>query len=176
MDVVVLVRHPAAFTGSIKKAGWSFDFQQLLDQPLLMQRHLSGFRRELERMARQPGDLVDQACLLWNLVYHVVAEYREGHPDWIFVRHEDLSIDPVSTFGDLFRRLGLDYTSGAQRTVADFSAADNPTEQHSGSEIRRDSRANIRNWRERLTAEEIERVKSRTLEVAARFYTERDWE
>jgi len=175
MDVVVLIRHPAAFAGSIKKAGWWFDFQQLLDQPLLMKRHLAGFRSEIERMTSHPGDLVDQAILLWNVIYHVVAGYRDSHPDWIFARHEDLSVDAVSAFGELFRRLGLEYTARARRTVADFSSASNPRERHAESEIRRDSRSNIRNWEERLTVEEIERVRDRTREVAAVFYGEKDW-
>jgi len=174
MDVVVLIRHPAAFAGSIKKAGWAFDFGQLLAQPLLMERHLYGFRTEIERMAVQRGDLVDQAILLWNLIYHVVSEYRACHSDWIFVRHEDLSRDPVVAFGDIFGRLGLEYTRAARKTVTDHSAPTNPSEQHSGSEIRRHSRANIRNWQQRLTSEEVDRVVAGTATVAAAFYDASD--
>ena len=175
MDVFVLIRHPAAFVGSIKKARWFFRFEQFLEQPLLMQRHLGRFRREIEALAKEEGDIVDQGILLWNAIYHVVAGYRDSHPGWIFVRHEDLSREPVPAFSDVFRRLGLDYTDAVQRAIADFSGSHNPSEQHSGSEIRRDSRANIRNWTKQLTSEEIQRVKDGTREIAAHFYGREDW-
>ena len=175
MSVVVLIRHPAAFVGSIKKARWSFRFEQFLEQPLLMQRHLGRFQREIEALATESGDIVDQGILLWNAIHHAIASYRDHHPDWIFVRHEDLSREPVPAFGSVFRRLGLEYTEAVQRAIADFSGSNNPSEQHGGSEIRRNSKANIWNWKKRLTSAEIQRVKEGTLEIAAQFYTEDDW-
>ena len=175
MDVVVLIRHPAAFVGSIKKAGWSFRFEQLLEQPLLMKHHLAGFRREIETLAHEAGDIVDQGILLWNVIYQVIAGYRERHPDWIYVRHEDLSRDPLPAFGELFESLGLDYTKAVQRVVAEHSGSNNPVEPHAGSEIRRHSRANIQSWKQRLSAEEIRRIERGTAEVAAHFYGEEDW-
>ena len=38
--IVVTVRHPAAFASGLKRLGWSFDFGDLLRQPLLMRDHL----------------------------------------------------------------------------------------------------------------------------------------
>jgi len=175
MSVVVLIRHPAAFVGSIKKLRWSFRFEQFLEQPLLMQSHLGRFQREIEALAEETGDIVDQGILLWNAIHHAITKYRDRHPDWIFVRHEDLSREPVPAFCGVFRRLGLDYTDAVQRDIADFSGSNNPTEQHAGSKIRRNSRANIWNWKKRLTSEEVQRVKQGTLKIAAQFYGEEDW-
>jgi len=98
MDVVVMIRHPAAFVGSVKKARWAFRFGQFLEQPLLMQHHLRRFQTEIEAFATKTADIVDQGILLWNVIYDVILQYRNRHPDWIFVRHEDLSRDPVSRF------------------------------------------------------------------------------
>jgi hypothetical protein len=175
MDVVVMVRHPAAFVGSIKKAQWSFRFEQFLEQPLLMRRHLRAFEAEIEALAAGRADLVDQGILLWNVIYDVVRKYADRHPGWVFVRHEDLSRNPDSVFRDLYQKLGLGYTRNVRRAINDFSGPHNPAEQHPGSHIRRDSRANIWNWIHRLTADEIARIKARTQPVAGRFYTEEDW-
>ncbi len=175
MDVVVMIRHPAAFVGSLKKARWAFRFGQFLEQPLLMQHHLLGFRTEIEAFATKTADIVDQGILLWNVIYDVILQYRNRHPDWIFVRHEDLSRDPVSRFSDLFQRLGLKYTDSVRRAIADFSGPHNPGEQHSGSHIRRDSESNIWNWKNRLTPGEIRRVRKQTEAVAGQFYGEEDW-
>ena len=175
MDVVVMIRHPAAFVGSLKKAGWAFRFGQFPEQPLLMQQHLRRFRTEIEAFATKTADIVDQGILLWNVIYDVILQYRNRHPDWIFVRHEDLSRDPVSRFADLFRRLGLEYTDSVRRAIADFSGSHNPAEQHSGNNIRRNSESNIWNWKKRLTPEEIQRVRTQTEAIANQFYRDEDW-
>jgi hypothetical protein len=46
--VVIAVRHPLAFVSSLKRLNWPFDFQDLLDQPLLMRDHLEPFRSQME--------------------------------------------------------------------------------------------------------------------------------
>ncbi len=175
MDVVVSIRHPAAFVGSLVVAGWTFRFEQLLEQPLLMAHHLEGQRDAIEAQARAPGDIVDQGIALWNAIYSVVAGYRTRHPDWIFVRHEDLSRDPVRGFADLHARLGLAYTARIARAVADHSGDHNPAERHAGDPVRRDSRANVESWRSRLGHEAIERVRFGTAKVATHYYDADDW-
>ena len=46
--VVITVRHPAGFVSSLKRLNWVFDFHDLLDQPLLMQKWLGVDRAEME--------------------------------------------------------------------------------------------------------------------------------
>ena len=48
-QVVVLIRHPAAFASSLKRLGWTHRFEHFLDQPLLLRDHLSSVR------GRAPG-------------------------------------------------------------------------------------------------------------------------
>ena len=45
MGVVVMIRHPAAFASSLKRLGWQFDFNDLLQQPLLLREGPSIFLR-----------------------------------------------------------------------------------------------------------------------------------
>ena len=47
-QVVITVRHPAAFVSSLKRLNWSFDFQDLLQQPLLMRDHLEPYRAAIQ--------------------------------------------------------------------------------------------------------------------------------
>lgn len=53
MDVVVLIRHPAAFAGSIKVKNWTYPFAHFLEQPLLMKDYLHPFERDIQKFARQ---------------------------------------------------------------------------------------------------------------------------
>ena len=111
MDVVVLVRHPAAFAGSLKAAHWPHPFQHFLAQEELIERYLTGFRQEIEEQARNPGDIIDQAILLWNVFHSVIYQYQSEYASWHFLRHEDLSRDPVANYRDLYNELGLEFSA-----------------------------------------------------------------
>jgi hypothetical protein len=177
MQVVVMVRHPAAYAGSLRRLRWTHDFSHFLDQPDLVDELVPELRADIEAFARRPPDVVDQAALLWDVIYTVVDRYRAEHPDWLFLRHEDLSTDPDGGFRSTFTRLGLTYSPDAARFVAETTSASNPAEAGEGvvHALRRDSAASVRTWHTRLTAEEIARVRARTEETAAAFYADADW-
>ena len=172
---IVLIRHPAAFASSLKRLGWTHDFQGMLDQPLLLRDHLGPYEDEIRAAAERPPEGIDQAILLWRLIYHTVGTFRDRHPDWTFVRHEDLSLDPVAGFESLFATLGVEVDDGIRRQVAGHSAAGNPTELREAHDVRLDSAANVRSWRKRLSEEEVERIRAGTADVAPAFYSDDDW-
>ena len=174
MDVVVMVRHPVAYAGSMRRLGWTHDFSHFLDQPGLIEEPVPELRGDIEAFARRPPDIVDQAALLWNVIYTVVARYRDEHPDWIYIRHEDLSLRPTEGFRSLYERLGLTHTPTVDRFVAATTSPRNPPEAGEGviHELRRDSAASVRTWHTRLAPDEVERVRRRTAAVAGRFYPE----
>jgi hypothetical protein len=173
-QVVVVVRHPVAFASSLKRLDWSFDFGDLLAQPLLMDRLLSPLRGEIELIYRQPPDLISQASLLWRVIYGTVARFQRTHPQISIVRHEDLSVNPVRGFQRLYAVLGLSFSARAQRTVVRSSTENNPRELAPGDPhaVRLNSRANLQNWKHRLTREEIERVLEATHDIVPLFYSD----
>jgi hypothetical protein len=176
--VVITVRHPAAFASSLKRLDWPFDFTHLLAQPLLMRDELEPFRDVMQQYVQSPPDVIGQASLLWRLVYQAVARYCRQSPEFVIVRHEDLSLDPVSGFEQLYARLGLKFTPYVRQAILASSSAENPQELSSRAvhSVRLDSRANLHNWRRRLTGEEIARVRHLTEHTAALFYPEIAWE
>ncbi|HKY55771.1 MAG TPA: sulfotransferase [Anaerolineales bacterium] len=173
--VVTSVRHPLAFASSLKRLNWSFDFQDLLDQPLLMRDHLEPYRSEMESINAQ--DVIGQAALLWKMIYGTVHLTLSLNPDFIIVRHEDLSRHPISGFRRLYTMLSLDYTHHVEKIIQESSSSENPMElsRKKVHDVRLDSRANIENWKKRLTEDEVKRVHRVTEEVAQWFYTEADW-
>ena len=54
-EIVITVRHPAAIASSLKRLNWSFDFSDLLEQPLLIRDLLSPFYDELVEMVVSQG-------------------------------------------------------------------------------------------------------------------------
>jgi hypothetical protein len=174
MDVIVMIRHPAAFVGSLKRTGWNFPFLDLVRQGVCLQEPLRKFQSDVERFAREPQDIVSQGVLLWNLFHTVIRDYQLRHPEWNYVRHEDLSLDPLYGFESLFQAVGLDFSEGVRRKIESSTKA-----VHSGHEalhsVQRDSRKNVDSWRRRLEPSEIEKIKSGTMELAEQLYGERAW-
>lgn len=168
--VVVTIRHPAGFASSLKKLNWPFDFKDLLDQPLLMRDHLEPFRAEMEKI--RPDDIIGQAALLWRMVYRVVHADRTRILSMLIVRHEDLSLDPLAGYARVYEALGLAYTAQVQEMIRNSSSSENPAELSSRKthSVKLDSRASLENWKKRLSADEIARVRELTEDIAQYYY------
>jgi hypothetical protein len=171
--VVITVRHPAAFASSLKRLNWPFNFRDLLEQPLLMQNWLDVDRAEMESVPSD--DIIGQAALLWRMVYRVVARMMKLHPSFIVVRHEDLSLDPVPGYRDLYA--ALDFTPQVETTILNASSSENPAElsKKKVHAVKLDSRANLDNWKKRLSADEITRIRRMTGKTANLFYSDEEW-
>lgn len=172
---VITVRHPAAFASSLKRLNWPFNFQDLLAQPLLMRDHLEPYREEMRSI--QADDVIGQAALLWTLIYRSVDATRNSHPDFLIVRHEDLSRDPIPGYRSLYAALGLEFTPRVEKTILNSSSSENPRETSRKNiyDTKLDSRASVDNWKKRLTVEEIERVRKMTEEVSTLYYSDAEW-
>jgi hypothetical protein len=179
LDVVVMIRHPAAFVSSIKLKRWWFNFNHFLAQDRLMSDLLYPFERELRRLAARNDDLIEQAILQWRCFHHVIRRYQRDHPAWQFVKHEDLSQDPVAGYRALFRALRLAFTPACERAVRDSSDCGNLKDAAAAGKSTRfcklDSAANTKNWQHRLTSREIHRIREGTADVAHHFYDDTDW-
>lgn len=178
MHVVILIRHPAAFVSSIKRMNWPHKFSTFLDQELLMSDHLLPFEEEIRRRISIKGDIVGDAILLWKMFYYFVSTLKQNHTEYLCVRHEDLSRDPIHEFKVLFNRLGLEFTERIERIIEKHSNSSNPAEAANGvmHQLKRNSLANIRNWKGRLSEQEVDRVREGTKNVWPLFYEESDWE
>ena len=113
-DVVVTIRHPAAFAASVLRLGWRHDFGSFAGDE-----RLHRFEAELQR----PGDALEHAARLWRILYSIVDDYRGLHPGWMFVRHEDAARAPLETFSELYTRLELELTPQARRRIERASAS-----------------------------------------------------
>jgi hypothetical protein len=177
MDTVVMLRHPAAFASSIKRLSWRFDFENWRDQPLLVRDLIGPFEGQIAEFADREHDLIDQAILMWNVTHHVIRGYRERHAEWAFIRHEDLSEEPLKGYRELYDKLDLTWDRFAEdwivRASTDSSRKEVPTYLH--RTVVRDSRAARWTWLKRLTQEEQRRVREGTAEVAEGFYGDDDW-
>jgi hypothetical protein len=127
----------------------------------------------------QADDIVGQSALLWRMIYGSVHASRVLglFPDFKIVRHEDLSIDPVSGYKSLYESLGLTFDDTVRETILNSSSSENPAELSKKKihSVKLDSRANLDNWKKRLSADEITRIRKMTEDVSHLFYTDNEW-
>ena len=107
----------------------------------------------------------------------MIDEYRTRYPGWLFLKHEELSMEPVDSFRRVYTALGLEFTTGVQTAIEASSGEQNPAEPGRGDEfsIRRNSKVNVLNWKNRLSDREILTIKERTSDVARAFYSDLEW-
>jgi hypothetical protein len=173
---VVMIRHPAAFASSLQRLAWRFDFSDWLDQPLLLRDHLHRYEREMRALAASDHDYVDEAALMWRAIYATVGEFQRRHPEWHFVRHEDLAADAVAGFEDLYRRVGLTWSTRAESAIQRSSTGtDAEPTPGAVAPSRRDSAAISRLWARRLGGDDVKRLKDAVADTSPLFYGDDEW-
>jgi len=176
VSVLVLIRHPMAFSVSQKRMGWRTDFSQLLSQTDLIKSYLS---EEREMMA---GNLTydEENGLIWRCLYKVLHDYNTKNRTsdrWLCVRHEDLCLDPLPCFEKIVRFLGLTMNDKMRRfIVKTTSGATVQPENREYLHFARDSRRLAYSWKDRVTQKETDVIRSITEDIARHYYDDDSWE
>ena len=172
---VFLIRHPAAFVSSLLRLNWRFNFENFIKQPDLINRFLKPYESDINS---PPEDFISEASLIWLCTTKIIIDYQEIYPNWIYIRHEDLSYNPIKEFELLFKKLELPYTSKVKRLIKATSHHTNPSEVSNKSKVhqlQRNSKENIKNWKKRLTNIEIKKIRDMTEHISNKFYSDKDW-
>lgn len=174
MDVVVVIRHPAAFVASLKRLNWRFDFSNFIVQEKLMSDHLHEFEGKIKKSNM---DIIEMGALLWLCIYHVLCKYLQDNPRWILKRHEDLSREPEVEFADIYKRLSIPFNDKISRTIRDYSCSGNPTSapKNEVHYLMRNSKNNIKHWHNALSETEIETIRKIVSELSDKYYGIADW-
>jgi hypothetical protein len=172
MIVIGLIRHPAAFVLSLKKKNWGFPFSQLRQQPQLLDDHLSAYA---DSIRKPPESFIEQGALAWLCLNHVFTTYIQNHPDWHIWRYEDICLEPVSSFKEIYRQSGLRFTPRTEKTVQDYSSQHNPVEYTQDHLIKRNSFTLRDFWRSELSREEILAIHRIVEPISYKYYSPEDW-
>lgn len=175
--VVITVRHPAPFCLSLKKLQWGIETDFFLQQEDLMEEHLAQFRPELEELRHIKGYDLRLAILGWRVLYHLAWKQMQQHPEFILVRHEDVSANPVEYFCELFHALNQPFTSDVIALIEECVSEENPvtTPSNDPHSIHVNASAGLQFWKSHLSPSEIAQIKEGTADICPKFYTEEDW-
>ena len=169
---IFIIRHPAAFTLSIRNRSWYHQFEQFYDQPdidQILPETLLVQMRELAADAERMQDIVEHGIIMWNALYGKVVDYINDDQSAIVVRHEDLSLNPFETFESLCEKADIPFNAKMKAFL------EKTTSSKTSSTIMRDSKTNVIKWKSKLDPEEIKRIKAGTAHLWPEFYSESDW-
>ena len=172
---VILIRHPAAFVSSLIRLNWRFNFENFTKQPDLIDRFLGPYRSQINN---PPKDFISEASLIWTCITKIIIEYQKLYPNWLYIRHEDLSYDPIKEYELLFEKLKLPFSNEVKKVIHSSSNFSNPSEVANSKvvhQLQRNSRDNIKNWKKRLNNKDINKVRDLTEHLSQSFYSEKDW-
>lgn len=170
--IIITIRHPGAVVASLKQKEWGYEFAQMLKQPILMEKYLNPLRSEIEEFANDSSKtIVEQGALLWRCVYLTNLILMENHKEWLFVKNEELSLDPIGEYEKIFNYIELPFSDEVKSYIEESTNAKSGQE----TDLVRDSRKNVDKWKQILSPSEIEFVKSFTKDVWVKYYTEKDW-
>jgi Sulfotransferase domain len=175
VQTLILVRDPVGLLGSWKALDWKVRLTHWQAQPALMRDVLAPWADQIQH-AVDHGDWIEQMCCLWNVAHEVIDRVRNEVDNVLIRRYEDLASDPMQQFAGVYEWFGLDWSDDAQRVVREATSSSTSTKRgFSWSGLSRtayqrmDSRTAVAKAEQRLTPDEIERVRSLTGDVAARF-------
>jgi len=171
MTVICTIRHPLRFVSSLKKWDMDFDFNHLLDDGQLKDRRLKFFEDKIQHFANNKHDILSQACLLWNVLNHLIKHYKETRPEWYFVRFEDISKEPVKNFEKLFQYCGIRLNRNIEKQIRSYTKT-NKKKASNQTFSPRNSKKNLNTWKDRLTQQEIDQIRLECRDLLNYFYPE----
>jgi hypothetical protein len=174
--VLIMLRHPAAYVSSIKRVGWRSDPKELLTQHELMDTYLYQLKDEIADFRQNDNNIVEEGALRWKIYHHIIKQYMEKYPQWLYIKHEDLSLNPVEEFKKIYKTFNLPFSESVESEIRRHTQKkgnDLGTEVHV---LERDTKKNIDRWKETLTQKEIEYIRNHTQEISGCFYAEETWE
>lgn len=173
--VIVLVRHPAAFITSLSRQMWRFNFNELTSQSELISDYINPRLQQL--ISQDKMDPIAEGSYLWLILYQILHTYSERNPEFIVLKHEDISLNPVKEIKNLYNILKLKYTSDIEKKIIYHTSSNLSSRggEPSVHQLVRNSKKNIKQWKNQLSNAEIFKIRELTESVAGYYYESKDW-
>ena len=171
---ILIIRHPAAFVSSVIKQNWEQPFEHFTKQKGFVKEKLAPFKDQIEEYSIKKYPLIDQAILIWNIVHYQMKNYMNTYPNWYFIKHETLSLDPVGEFKKIYDYAKIPFTDNVKDKIIAYSGLSNEKVLFD-KKVKRNSKKNITAWKERLKSEEIKYIYDNVKEHSKDFYDDNEW-
>ena len=118
-QIVVIGRRPESVIASHLSRQW--DFANLHSYVKTMRPLKIWTDEQLDKTLDCEDSPVERLAHMWRLLALWQIQLQERHPDWSFVRYEDLAQAPEEGFKTLCRRLGLEFNGPREAYLASLN-------------------------------------------------------
>ena len=146
-QTVVVLRHPLNVMASwveLMGGGCALDTNPTVREHFAARWNLPELDADASRLQR----------IAWEVGLFTTALHAgiDEHPDWVVVSHEELCVDPTTTFRRLYEEVGLDWTP---KTESFLTERNRPG---TGFAVFRVAAELPERWRKRLTTEQVQEI------------------
>jgi len=177
--MIIMIRHPAAIISSMKINSIKYKFSKtssILAQNNSIKDHMS-FLKKQNFFIPESNDIIGQGILLWKILYNYVAKIEKIYPSWLFLRHEDLALNPNKEYKIIFDKLNLPFTKRTKNKINYLCSElnQNYLSPNEKDKNKRNSKSLVYRWHEILTNNEIDRIKTEVSDISNIWFKEDDW-
>lgn len=172
LNVILTIRRPEGFVYSfLRHEIWDRHFicNSLLKQPDLIRDYsLESYAESLKIFAdhelrlkenRQTKMLDEQvrlerACLIWCVFANVYSQFKAKYEgEWIFIKYEEIAVNPLNEFEKIYSKLGLNYSEKVQKQIQEYTT-NNKTDSKFVIDLKRNSEELAFYWESKLSENE----------------------
>jgi hypothetical protein len=172
---IIVVKHPISFVASMVRVNSEYNEMEVMKQPVLVEKYL---KEERESFTRPPSSIVEASARLWRVAHKVIFQMAKCYSDWIIVRQEDLSLEPIETFCTLYKKNRLPWSNRIEKRIKKMTGSKNTINGRAGHryDLRRNSRAILKARFASLSPSEKKVVYNLTGDIASYLYEDKYWD
>ena len=126
---------------------------------------------------------ITEGALVWSYLYQVLHKYIERNPAIIPIKYEQLCVDPISTYKNLYRQLEIPWDKSVEHKVAISTSMDDQSRsldrfslrQGAFKSVKRNSKSVVESWKNVLNDNEVDTIREITEPIASKFYGHNEW-
>ncbi|SMF39155.1 Sulfotransferase family protein [Alteromonadaceae bacterium Bs31] len=164
-QVLIIIRHPCPSIASVGRLAIQEQERrrlgELIENPRLRDSYLSHLGTHLESL-KTP---IEVSSGIWAIKNYVVNQVAKKYPEWIWIRYEDICLDPLIQFRALYKKLGLEWTDDVQARIVETTTR--PADKNRNARV---SSNQVNKWRSMMTSIEIESVRKAIEPFELPFY------
>ena len=149
-QIVLIFRHPANVISSYLRLNLPDADRAVYRQAALTQEYLLPYWERIES-TRQPLARMGMQIAIF---YAVWEQQLRQNPSWLTVTHENLCLDPLKEYRNLFANLALEWSERVENYLHEHNR------RGTGYETRRIAADEIHKWKRELTAEQIQSIQN----------------
>jgi len=175
-NVIIMVRHPAAFCYSLKRLEWNFDFSNFIKQEKLIEEHL----RDEVKLYEKNLSYYEKMALLWRSLYKVMLEKvdgKKGSDGIIIQKHEQFAKNMYESVKTISETFGIEFNSSMKKYIKKINNNKRlKVKKNKLHDFDRNPKKITDYWKKYISKKDLNIIRKYSEPISGKFYDEKSWE